>query len=155
MYKVVHILGFHSCNIDHGNSCYPPSMCVSSVYLDDYVGLRWFSVLLLVVEEKSSKHKAKFSKIPKIIPNQCTEWQELTLERRKLIIGVWQLWWYWGEEYIRKLASLWASFCFREAHSYMGHAQRQLGSALNLCKYSTTMSKISKSKLIWGTRPDT
>ena len=57
--------------------------------------------------------------------------------------------------YIRKLASLWASFCFREAHSYMGHAQRQLGSALNLCIYSRTMSKIGKSKLIWGTRPDT
>ena len=41
-------------------------------------------VLCIVVGcgRKSGKHKAKFSKIPKIITNQGGEWEELTRERR-------------------------------------------------------------------------
>ena len=41
-------------------------------------------VLCIVVGcgRKSGKHKAKFSKIPKIITNQGEEWEELTRERR-------------------------------------------------------------------------
>ena len=42
---------------------------------------RWFSVLWSVAGEKSGKHKAKFSKIPKIITNQGEEWEELMRER--------------------------------------------------------------------------
>ena len=41
-------------------------------------------VLCIVVGcgRKSGIHKAKFSKIPKIITNQGEEWEELTRERR-------------------------------------------------------------------------
>lgn len=44
--KVLHMLGFYSCDIDHGNICYPSSMCLWRVYSDvcNCAGLRWFSV---------------------------------------------------------------------------------------------------------------
>ena len=63
------ILGFHSRDTDHGNGCYPPSLCPSNVKKSKarVRESRWFS---------------KFSKIPKIITNQGGEWEELTRERR-------------------------------------------------------------------------
>ena len=78
------ILGFHSHDTDHGNGCYPPSLCPSNVNKSK-AGVRAFEMVLCIVVgcgRKSGKHNAKFNKIPKIITAQGKEWEELTRERR-------------------------------------------------------------------------
>ena len=80
----MNILGFHSRDTDHGNGCYPPSLCPANVNKSK-ARVREFEMVLCIVVgcgRKSGIHKAKFSKIPKIITNQGEEWEELTRERR-------------------------------------------------------------------------
>ena len=70
-------------NTDHGNGCYPPSLCVPSVNKSKARVRELRMVLCIVVGcgRKSGKH-IKFSKIPKIITNQGEEWEKLSRERR-------------------------------------------------------------------------
>ena len=82
--KVFSILGFHSRDTDHGNGCYPPSLCPANVNQSKARVCEFEMVLCIVVGcgRKSGIHKAKFSKIPMVITNQGEEWEELTPERR-------------------------------------------------------------------------
>lgn len=77
------MLGFHPHDTNHGNACYPPSLCPSNVNKSKVQVHEFEMVLYIVVgcRRKSRKYKAKFSKIPKIITNQGKEGIELTQER--------------------------------------------------------------------------